>query len=397
MESSISSVCYVGIYGSNQNGVLRDGLAEHDVTVYNAGISTQRETIGIGSLQIPLYSMKPTLNWFSRYPSSLVPVLFAVALLFHAVLTYSLLIANVGDLRRSDLLVVPHFGDTAVLLVKPVAVLLDTPIVYISHNGLYCTLVENREVFAPTSVTGQMIRFLDSAIQRSADRVIVFSDYSQSVLSTWFNVPEERYATVYIGVEESKFAGERLPQLAHSVNVLYWGNFIPHHGVETMVQAAANVPEYEFVFAGKSDQREEIIELSDSLDAENVSFPGFLSDGELEANIRGADIVLGPLSAYTQSRMNIGTKVAEAASLRKAIVLGDNPAPNEVFDHGESAFLVEPEDPVDLATGLETILSDDALRTRLESGSYSVYERYFTPSKVAAQFLAAAEQTVASQ
>lgn len=394
MESSISSVCYVGIYGSNQNGVLRAGLIEHGVTVYDAGISTQRETIGIGSLQIPLYSMKPTLNWFSKLPSPLVPVLFAVVLLFHAVLTYSILIAHVRDLYRSDVIVVPHFGDTAVLLVKPVAVLLETPIIYISHNGLYCTLVENREVFSPDSVVGQMIRLLDSAIQWSADRVIVFSDYSQSVLSTWFNVPKQRYATVYIGVGESKFVGECLPKPDPSIDVLYWGNFIPHHGVETMVRAATTLPEYEFVFAGKSDQREDIIALTDRLGADNVSFPGFLSDAELEAHIRAADVVLGPLSEYTQSRMNIGTKVAEAASLRKAIVLGDNPAPNEVFEHGESAFLVAPEDPEDLATGLRTILSDDALRTRLESGSYSVYERYFTPAKVAAQFLTAAEQTV---
>lgn len=370
---------------------------EHGVTVYDTGISTQRGTIGIGGLQIPLYSMKPTLNWFSKFPSPLVPVLFAVVLLFHAILIYSMLIAHVRDLRRSDVIVVPHFGDTAVLLVKPVAVLLETPIVYISHNGLYCTLVENREVFAPDSVVGQMIRLLDSAIQRSADRVIVFSDYSQSVLSTWFNVPEQQYATVYIGVEESKFAGECLPEPDHSIDVLYWGNFIPHHGVETMVRAATNVPEYEFVFAGKSDQREDIIALTDRLGADNVSFPGFLSDAELEAHIRTADVILGPLSKYTQSRMNIGTKVAEAASLRKAIVLGDNPAPNEVFEHGESAFLVAPEDPGDLATGLQTILSDDALRTCLESGSHSVYERYFTPSKVAAQFLTAAEQTVAAQ
>jgi glycosyltransferase involved in cell wall biosynthesis len=397
MASPISTVCFVGVYGSNQNPVLRQGLAEHDVSVIDAGVSTRDGGPSVAGRELPLYPMKPTLNWFGRFPSWLFPVLFLVAFAFHAVVTWAAVLANPGAVRRADVLVVPHFGDTAVLLVKPLALLLGTPVVYVSHNGLYCTLVENREAFAPDSVAGRTIWLLDAAIQRAADRVLVFSEHSRTVLSDWFGVPESRYAAVYIGVDRSKFSGESAAADVPDVDVLYWGNFIPHHGVETMVRAAAALPDHDFVFAGKSAQRESVVELADRLGADNVTFPGFLSDAELEATIRAADVVLGPLGDYTQTRMNVGTKVAEAASLRKAIALGDHPAPNEVFEHRHSAYLVEPESEEDLAAGIEAVLSADELRERLEAGSHEVSERYFTPDAVAVQFLAAAEPTLATR
>lgn len=395
MESPISNVCFVGVYGNHQNEVLRDGLAEHDVDVRNAGLSTRDTSLCVAGWSVPFYPMKPTLNWFSRYPSVFFPLLFFTAFALHACVTWTLLLANVGKVRRSDILVVPHLGDTSVLLVKPFAILFGKPVVYISHNGLYCTLVENRGVFVEESVAARLLYRVDAAIQSLADQTVVFSHHSKTVLSNWFGVPEERYEVVYIGVDERKFGDADLNR-SPDVDVLYWGNFIPHHGVETMVDAAASLPEHEFVFAGLSEQRGTIMDRTDRRGAENVRFPGFLSNAELEAHIQAADIVLGPLGDYTQTQMNIGTKVAEAAYLGKVIVLGDHPAPNEVFDHRESAFLVEPEDDAALVDGIEEVLTDADLQARLERQSREVCEAHFFPEQVAAQFLDAANATSAA-
>jgi len=44
------------------------------------------------------------------------------------------------------------------------------------------------------------------------------------------------------------------------VYVLYWGNFILHHSVTTMVRATASLPYWEFLLAGERTERNESFE-----------------------------------------------------------------------------------------------------------------------------------------
>jgi glycosyltransferase involved in cell wall biosynthesis len=96
---------------------------------------------------------------------------------------------------------------------------------------------------------------------------------------------------------------------------------------------------------------------------------------------------LGPVGDNTQTEFTIGTKVAEAAYLHKPIVVGDQPAINEVFDHRESAYLVEPGDPEALADGIEAVLGDDDLRTRLADGAHRVYGEHFSTESAGRQLV----------
>lgn len=395
MDTAVENVCFVGIYGHEQNDVLRQGLREHCVSTSEAGVDTTSLDGPILS-RVPLYPMKPTLNWFGRFPSWTLPLLFVGAFTTHLAITWGVLFVNASTVRDADVLVVPHLGDTAVLVVKPLTIVLGTPLVYISHNGLSFTLIENRSAVPADSFSADFLRRLDRLMQKWADRTVVFSAYSGEILAEAFGLPVEKYGVVYIGVQESKFSRERVGSSTDGPDVLYWGNFIPHHGVGTMVDAAAARPEYEFVFVGDSEQRERIVTRAREQGVENVSFPGFVSDERLAQYIYDASVVLGPLGDYTQTAMNIGTKVAEAASLKKAIVFGDHPAPNEVFDHRRSALLVEPESEDSLVSALDNVLSDDELRERLEDGSYSVYKEYFACDRTASQFLTVAEEAMSS-
>lgn len=387
MDQNLSHVCFVGVYGNNQNDVLRDGLRSRGVTVANAGLSARDTDIVVAGRQLPVYAMKPTLNWCSRFPTVLLPILFAVAFFAHAAVTYACLAANWRAVRRTDVLVVPHMGDTSTILVKPVAVLTGRPLVYISHNGLYSTLVENRTVYASGSLAGKFISFLDMLIQRNADRVVVFSDYSGQLFSERYGVPERQYETVYIGVDESRFNPVDPEPPEEPVDILYWGNFIPHHGVDVMVEAAAAVPDYDFVFAGDSRHRSSVEETAAELGASNVRFPGFVSDSELAGLVESAAVVLGPIGTHTQTSMTVGTKVAEAAYMEAAVIVGDHPAPNELFENRESAMLVDPGNPASVAAAVAAVVENPTLRSRLESGVRGIYEEFFSPERVADQFI----------
>lgn len=386
MQPPISEICFVGVYGHEQNDFLRAGLESRGVTVTDAGFSTRQFEWTILGRRIPLYPMKPTLNWFGDFPNAILPIFFLLTFLIHSTITWAGLLANIGAVRRTDAIVVPHLGDTSVLSVKPLTVLLGTPLVYISHNGMYFTLVENREAYRSRFAAG-FIYVVDRLVQEWADRIVVLSHHSKSVLSESFGLPEAKYDVVYLAVDDSQFRTSRELDENDAVDVLYWGNFIPHHSVSTMVDAAAELPDCRFVFAGRSAERDAIQARASRLDVENITFPGFVSNAILGAYIRDADVILGPLGDFTQTRMNIGTKVAEACAMRKAVVLADHPAPNEVFEHRSSAMLIPPENVAALVAAIRTVRSDGPLRTRIESGGREVYEKQFSPESAATAFI----------
>jgi len=126
------------------------------------------------------------------------------------------------------------------------------------------------------------------------------------------------------------------------VYVLYWGNFVPHHSVTTMVRATASLPDWGFLLAGERAERERIVQQVEFLRIHIASLPGFLQERKPMEYIESTSVVLGPI-VDTQTSMNIGSKVAEAAFKRKVMVLGYHPAAPEVFQHEEQPYFCNPE------------------------------------------------------
>ena len=388
MPEDISRVCFLGIYGHNQDEVLREGLAGRDVDVVELSVPRHSLSEAREEKRFPVLTMRATMSWFGGVPSWLFPLLVVATFLVHGLAIGAVTLARAGRLRGVDAVVVPHMGDTSVLYAKPVAVLLGVPLVYVSHNGLYFTLVENREMFPRASLAGRFLWWLDRLMHGLADHVVVFSDESGRQFAETFGVPGSWYTTIYISAPPGALDRPVEPDERHDCDCLYWGNYHPHHGPEAMVRAAAALPEYEFVFLGASSKREANVELAEELDAENVSFPGFVSRDELVRYVKAAGAVFGPVGDNPQTEFTIGTKVAEAAYLGKAIVVGQQPAIEEVFTHREDAYLVEPGDPGAVQDGVEDLLTDDDLRRRLERGAADAYDDYLSSEEAGRRFLA---------
>lgn len=392
MDSEFSRVCFFGIYGHNQDEALRTGLAAADVDVTEVRVPVRSVEEAKAERRLPIRTMRGTMAWFADAPRWLFPVLVAGALFVHVVAMLAAAVRRRSDLRRADALIVPHMGDTSVLVARPLASLLGVPLVYFSHNGLYLTLVDNRGIYPKSSVAGRLLKALDRLTHRWSDAVVVFSEESARRFSELMAVDRSTYVVMYIKCVEANFDVDPDPDLDPDVDVLYWGNFHPHHGPAAMVEAAARLPAYEFAFVGESDKRPPVQARAEALDADNVSFPGYLSLEALKRYILSADVVLGPVGDNPQTEFTIGTKVAEAAYLEKAIVVGDNPAVNEVFDHMASAYLATPGDPDAIAAGVETIAEDPAVRDRLAEGARDVYERHLSSARAGTRLLEILEE-----
>ena len=90
---------------------------------------------------------------------------------------------------------------------------------------------------------------------------------------------------------------------------------------------------------------------------------------------RAADVLVMPYRHISQSGV-----LYLALSLGVAVVATSVGALPEVLRDGESALLVPPESPADLARALARALADDGLRSRLVAGGREVAEHHSWPA-----------------
>ncbi len=121
--------------------------------------------------------------------------------------------------------------------------------------------------------------------------------------------------------------------------VLYFGRFSTEKGIGTLIQAARELPEVKFIFAGTGPLADEL------KDIDNVTNVGFKSGNELETLIREALFSIYPSEWYEncpfsvmESRM-YGTPVL-GANIGGIPELIDNGRTGELFNSGDKDDLV---------------------------------------------------------
>lgn len=380
------SVCFIGVYENSQNQPLRNAIENEDGLDLKEIQVTDRYFDSVASeRRPPAILFRPFLVWcHKRFPNWFIPVMVSIWTVYHALLLLPLLLRHANTVRKSDVIVIPHLGDVSFFSVYPIARLFNIPVVYINHSGLYSSMVENRELFPEESATARLLRYLDNTIHRRSDRVVVLSHAAAKKFSEMYGTKQQTYEVVYVSVIPAYTEVESPSDAAAGCDVLYWGGFHQHHGVEAMLEAAEKTPELDFTFIGSQDEADE--RLFEQSKAENVISPGFVELEELVSHIEAAKVIFGPLGDNPVAEYVIGTKTAEACFFGKAIVLGDQGAVKEVFTHRESAYLCTPGDPDAISEAVSSIVADDDLRKTLETNVESCYDEYFSPDAAEAGY-----------
>jgi glycosyltransferase involved in cell wall biosynthesis len=148
----------------------------------------------------------------------------------------------------------------------------------------------------------------------------------------------------------------------------------PQKGHRYLLDAAARVlrvrPEARFLLAGDGDQEAALRRQAAELGiAAAVVFAGHRSD---------VPALLGAMDVVCISSTYEGTPLSlfEAMASAKAIVATAVDGCREVLEHGVSALLVPPREPMPLAEALLRVLGDPALRASLAAGARAASRRY---------------------
>ena len=198
-----------------------------------------------------------------------------------------------------------------------------------------------------------------------------------------------RILVAHDGVRANRIVVPRLRETG-SVQAVYCGSFHQGKGVETLIAAAAMVPEVTFDVIGGAPEQ---VQAMSALAPSNVRFLGRLPYDETQRLLPEYDIALAPYGSVVR-----GVRTPEHESLAAwmsplklfeymgaglPIVTSELPVLREILSHGTTAMMVSPDDPAAHAAAIRGLARDGALRLRLAKAAQQSLRAYTWENRAA--------------
>ena len=227
------------------------------------------------------------------------------------------------------------------------------------------------------------IYLIERLVLSLPDYLLTETDQFAALYADLYGLPQNRIIPLPVGVDDEWFS-PREGSHTEAFTVVYWGNFLPHHGLDPIVEAAAALEgaNVEFVFIGEGPEQDRIKTAVESQGLSQIRFLGRVPMDELVDWVATADVCLGIFSSDIRARASITNKVSEGVAMGKPVITMDSPAIRDWFTDRENIWLVPPEDGKALAEAIRTLRDDDALRTRIGENARARYETAFSPENL---------------
>jgi glycosyltransferase involved in cell wall biosynthesis len=291
-----------------------------------------------------------------------------------------------GEEREADVVVVGYPGHFDLRAARRIA--RGRPIVFNPLVSLHDTLVGDRRRFRPWSPTARFLRVVDRGAFRAADVVVADTEAHAAFFRRSFGLAEERVDVALVGADEALFRpGWQPPAPFH---VLFVGKLIPLHGLDTILVAAALVPEIPFRIVGDG-------QLAPLLAGRppNVEHVEWIPYPELGAEYQRAGCALGIFDPGDKASRVIPNKVFQALACARPVITADTPAARELLADGTDALLVPPGDPRALADAVRRVAGSEALAAGLGERGRATYEARASEAVLGPRWRAILERALA--
>mgnify|MGYP000418674417 CR=1 FL=1 len=239
------------------------------------------------------------------------------------------------------------------------------PILFDAFISTYDTLCFDRKVISPNSPAGRLAKWLDEQACRLADRVLVDTQAQADFFHDTLGVPREKLDVLYVGCDEKIFY-PRSTTFDENL-VLFYGEFLPLHNIEVILQAAQLVMSDGIHFQiigpfGKHIKQKQL----NQAHLTNVEFIPPVPLEQLPSYISRAAICLGGhFGASEKAGRVIAGKTFQCIAMGKPTIVGDNPANRELLVPGKDAWFCKMNDAQALSEAIKSLWQDKPLQSYL--------------------------------
>jgi len=346
VKSFSVTICFFGGYDPlyPRNAVLREGLRRNGAKVVECRVPGREK-------------------FWLRYPR--------------------LFFRGLAEARKADIVFVPEFRQKDVPIARLTAALLGLRLVHDPLASRYETKILDWGRKPPSSVEAWWNLTIDRWAFGMPGLVLADTAAHAGYFNARFGLEQRKTAVVPVGYDDRLFfpAGGRRTEGEREFTVLFVGSFLPLHGVESIVRAAAIVGRKDrsvvFRLVGDGQTRPAASALAGELGADNIRFDGWSRLEDLPGRIGRADVCLGIFGRTEKAARVVPHKIFQAMGAGKPVVTARTPAAEEFFSHRENVFFCDPPRPESLAEAVLELKADKRLRDEIgENGLELVRSKY---------------------
>lgn len=297
-------------------------------------------------------------------------------------------------LWNHDFFLVPEFCQKDIPLAKFMAGLASTRVIFDPLASRYETKILDWKRKSPYSWTAWWNFKIDSWAFRLSDLILADTQAHKNYYCQTYGLSERKVEVLPLGYDNDLYK----PQIEqHSQSetktfeVLFFGSFLPLHGVETIIEAAKVVGDLDssvrFRLIGSGQTLTRALALAAEWKLANVRFEGWQPQSVLPLKIGSAQICLGIFGQGEKVKRVIPHKIFQSLACRKAVITLRTPAAEEFFSHKKNIYFCSRPEAYQLAQAIIELKEDSGLREKIAANGYYLVKQNFSPEAVASNLL----------
>ncbi len=258
---------------------------------------------------------------------------------------------------------------------------LGKPLIFDEFMSPSDALINEKKAGFTGRIAGVMLHPIEWLTLRLSRRVLTDTFSHQRFIAARFGVAQERIDVLYVGATPTDCVPDHVPT-AGPLRVLFYGTFLPLHGMDVLLHACKLVANEEIEFriiggSGKPLRRFE--QLCRELQLKNVRHDAWVEFDKLQSvEIPRADLCLGgPFGGTPQARRVISGKTFQCLSQGKPTVIGrideDTGFQNEL-----NCLLVDQAEPESLAQAFRWAIAHRDRLPSIGQRGKELYEERFS-------------------
>jgi glycosyltransferase involved in cell wall biosynthesis len=292
--------------------------------------------------------------------------------------------ARLAPPPAADLVWVPCFRQRDLPAARRFARRTRVPLCFDPLISAYDKRVEERRRLQAGSVQARRLLARERRLFGGADRVVADTDAHAGYFAEQLLVPRDRVHVIPLGAEEAAFTPAPVPPVRDTVEVLFYGSFLPLQGPDVIVQAAAQVQRADLrvTLLGDGPLRARCEALARS--APRVRFEPWLEQARLPGRIHAAHLLLGVFGTTPKAGRVIANKAYQALACGRGLVTRDAeawPAPLR-REPRPGLQLIPPGEPRVLARALEAACASPEALAEAGRDAADIYRRWFSAATV---------------
>lgn len=287
-----------------------------------------------------------------------------LCLLMRWLLAYPRLTWRLLRAPKPDLLLIGYPGILDAFIATFIGRIRGIPVAWDVFISLYDTIVEDRKMLRPNSLAARLLYSLERRALQRVDLAFMDTAAHARRIEAMFGLPPQSCGAVWVGAETEHFAHIDAPPSRSAeapLEVLFYGQFIPLHGISTIVEAARLLRDapVQWTLIGRGQEAERIRAMLMEDPLPKVRWIDWVNYDQLRDQILAADLCLGIFGESEKAASVIPNKVFQIVAAGRPLVTRDSPAIRELLRPGKGCvYLVPGGNPARLAEAVHTHLEN---------------------------------------